>query len=173
MSLKSFVWCIKYILDKNMPGSQMSFFFCWREALITKVVTHWVIYDLCPQAPGSVQLVPDPNTHHRVSFSSLNTSTKRSCTCCRGWTRAHRPVLLRSSMKRAWGWFLGADAWGMWTRQAVSIAGAHSSSGNQEKQSRPIVGHVGGGEKSIPIHRWGRETRNPAGRCSFLKGGKV
>lgn len=158
-----------------MPGSQMSFFFCWRKVLIRNVMTQRVIYDLCPQAPGSIQLVPDPNTYHHVSFSSLNTSTRNSCTCCHSWTWAHRPVLLFSRMKRTWGWFLGEDAWGMWTRQAVSIAGAHSSSDSQEKQTVQTNSWAcGWGWKKCPIHRWGRETRNPAGWCSFfLKGGKV
>ena len=29
----------------------------------------WVIYDLCPGVPGSIQVAADPNTYHWVSFS--------------------------------------------------------------------------------------------------------
>lgn len=52
----------KSILDKNMPGSQMSFFFCWRKVLITSVMIQRVISDLCLRAPGSIQVVPDSST---------------------------------------------------------------------------------------------------------------
>ena len=55
----------------------------------------------------------------------------------------------------------------MWTRRAVSTAGAHGSPDKQEKQTAQTTSwHVGGDETSVPS-TGGSETRES--RCSFPK----
>lgn len=135
-----------------MPGSQTSSFFCSRKVLIPNVMIQWVIYDLCPRAPDSIQSVPGPNTYHRVSFSSLNTGRRKSCTSCHRLARAHHLFTFQQNEKD-----LGLISRGgcVWDGDKGSGANGRCwpqwfSQGRSHKQSRSIVGCVGGGGKSAP-----------------------